>query len=39
MRTEGAGKGDALRYGVNWKTYGKEFDRIFRKKKRVKAQK
>lgn len=33
MRTEGAGKGDALRYGVNWKKYGREFDRIFRKRK------
>ena len=33
MRTEGAGKGDQLRYGVDWRKYGKNFDRVFRKRK------
>lgn len=36
MRTEGAGKGDALRYGVDWKKFGKNYDRVFRKPKRRK---
>ena len=39
MRTEGAGKGDALRKGVNWKKFGENYDAIFRKKKRMKKEK
>lgn len=40
MRGEGAGKGDALRYGVNWKKFGSEYERIFGKtsRKGAKAQ-
>lgn len=36
MRTEGAGKGDALRYGVDWKKYGENYDAIFRKNNKPK---
>jgi hypothetical protein len=38
MRTEGAGKGDALRYGINWKQFGENYDSIFRKPKRRKKE-
>jgi hypothetical protein len=31
MRGSGAGKGDALRYGVDWKAYDANYDAIFRK--------
>ena len=34
MRTEGAGKGDALRQGVDWKRFSANYDAIFRKRKR-----
>jgi hypothetical protein len=31
MRSEGSGKGDQLRYGVDWKAYGSNYDAIFKK--------
>jgi hypothetical protein len=34
MRSEGSGKGDQLRYGVDWKAYGENYDAIFGKKER-----
>lgn len=35
MRTEGAGKGDQIRQGVNWKQYGENYDAIFRNKEPI----